>query len=385
MPNLQLTDQAIRRFASPSSNTITHWDTIVRGLGVRVSPKGLKTFIVLIDSGRRHALGRYPALSLAEARAEAKRITAEKTLGSIKPTHTAFDDARDEYLKAATVRASSLGEYKRLLTGYFPFGRKSVATITSRDIMAHLKDLKPSEKHHAYSVARAFFRFCLRNGYIEKNPFDRLQAPTGSEPRDRVLTKEELAKVLKWALADTSAYAGIVSLLALTGQRRGEIAALQRHWLKGDTITLPADLTKNGRRHTFPVGPMVLEVLQRQPELKDNPFYFPASKNRWHDREATIFNGWNGPKEALDLKIGVTGWTLHDLRRTFATGLASLQVQLPTIERFLNHVSGSFAGIVGVYQRYDFMPEMREAVTKWEAHLHSLLQADKVAAPKGHT
>ncbi len=60
------------------------------------------------------------------------------------------------------------------------------------------------------------------------------------------------------------------------------------------------------------------------------------------------------------------------LRRTFASGLASLGVQLPVIERLLNHVSGSFGGIVGVYQRYDFMPEMRAAVGRWEQHVHDL-------------
>jgi len=62
-------------------------------------------------------------------------------------------------------------------------------------------------------------------------------------------------------------------------------------------------------------------------------------------------------------------WTLHDLRRTFATGLASLGVQIPVIEKLLNHVSGSFGGIVSVYQRYDYMPEMREAIETWEVHV----------------
>jgi hypothetical protein len=65
---------------------------------------------------------------------------------------------------------------------------------------------------------------------------------------------------------------------------------------------------------------------------------------------------------------------LHDLRRTFASGLAAQGVALHVIERILNHVSGSFGGIVGVYQRYDFMPEMRAAIEKWEAHIQKLIE-----------
>ncbi len=75
----------------------------------------------------------------------------------------------------------------------------------------------------------------------------------------------------------------------------------------------------------------------------------------------------------MDERSGVPDWRLHDLRRTSASGLAAIGVQLPVIERLLNHVSGSFGGIVGVYQRYDFMPEMRDAIRRREAHVASIV------------
>jgi integrase len=81
------------------------------------------------------------------------------------------------------------------------------------------------------------------------------------------------------------------------------------------------------------------------------------------------FNGYSKSKPKIDELSEVRDWTLHDLRRTYASGLASLGVALPVIERLLNHVSGSFGGIVGVYQRYDFMPEMRDATAQWEEHV----------------
>ena len=77
----------------------------------------------------------------------------------------------------------------------------------------------------------------------------------------------------------------------------------------------------------------------------------------------------------------VEAWRLHDLRRTFASNLAALGVALPVIERLLNHVSGSFAGVAGVYQRYEFTTEKAEALARWAAHLQGLVSGkpDNVA------
>jgi integrase len=352
-----------------------------KGFGVRVSPKGAKTFVVLIGSGRRQTLGRYPDLKLIEARKEAKRILAEKTLGSVRPSHTAFDDVKDEYFAQATIRERTRAEYARIFKRHLPFGRKSIAAVTNRDIIARIKDLPPSEKRHAYTVARAFFRYCLATGYIEKNPIEKVLVPLPGEPRERVLSPEELFRVWDCTWNSTSPFRAIVALLILTGQRRGEIAGLQRSWVKGDLAALPASFTKNGREHTFPLSPLALAILERQPLIDGSPYYFPALKDRSRKSKATVFNNWGKSKAAFDKTTGVKGFALHDLRRTFATGLASQGVSLPVIERMLNHVSGSFAGIVGVYQRYDFMPEMREAVAKWELYLSQLAETGTVPSP----
>lgn len=86
------------------------------------------------------------------------------------------------------------------------------------------------------------------------------------------------------------------------------------------------------------------------------------------------FNGFSKFKEKLDRDSGVKDWVLHDLTRTVASGLASVGVQLPVVERLWNHVSGSFSGIVAVYQRYDFFPQMQDAMTRWEEHVQKLIQ-----------
>jgi integrase len=133
-----------------------------------------------------------------------------------------------------------------------------------------------------------------------------------------------------------------------------------------DTIAFPSSHTKNSRQHTFPTGAMAAKVIGGPYERDEN--IFPALG------KTTPFNGHSPHKHKLDKRCGVGEWPLHDLRRAFATGLASLGVQIPVIERFLNHISSSFGRIVGVYQRYGFMSEMRNAITLWEEHISRLTE-----------
>jgi integrase len=155
-----------------------------------------------------------------------------------------------------------------------------------------------------------------------------------------------------------------VKLLILTGQRRGEITQLTGSMVGEDTITIPAWLAKNSREHTLPLGSMAKAILT--PRVGKDICFFPALGKE------TPFNGYSKCKPKLEKRADVRDWTLHDLRRTFASGLAAQGVQLPVIERLLNHISGSFGGIVGVYQRYDYMPEMRDAMARWESVVRNL-------------
>jgi len=75
--------------------------------------------------------------------------------------------------------------------------------------------------------------------------------------------------------------------------------------------------------------------------------------------------GFSRMKEKLDTSTGVTGWTLHDIRRTVASGLQRLGVRLEVTEAVLNHRGSSMAGIVSVYQRHDYAAEKRDALARW--------------------
>ncbi len=79
----------------------------------------------------------------------------------------------------------------------------------------------------------------------------------------------------------------------------------------------------------------------------------------------TAVSGWSKAKATLDAASGVADWRLHDIRRTVASGMAALGIALPVVEKILNHTSGSFGGVAGVYQRHDFAGEKRDALDKW--------------------
>jgi integrase len=327
--------------------------------------------VVLVASGRPATIGRYPAWSLAAARAEAKKRLAHKTLGKITPTHTAFDDAKSQFLALCETRnrPRTVSDYRRLLKHY-PFGRQSVADITPRQILQQLAPLPPSEKHHAYAAAKIFFRHCVQHHLIDRTPMENMASVPPGRPRTRVLAEHELRAVYRTARAGTSTFHAIVAILVLTGQRRGEIARLEWDWIGSDMITFPASVTKNGREHAFPYGESTAAILAAVPRLSDT-YVFPAARHR--TARTTVFNGWGTPKARFDRECGITGWTLHDLRRTYSTIHAQLGTPQIVVEKLLNHVSGgSLSPIAQVYNVHRYEAEMREAALTFERWLTSL-------------
>ncbi|HEX3810296.1 MAG TPA: tyrosine-type recombinase/integrase [Rhizomicrobium sp.] len=361
---MRLTDIVIRSLKLPGKGAIIFSDDLIPGFGIRVSEGGTKSFVLTHGPRReRETLGRVGILSLQEARIEAKRRLAEYTLGKNRPRTASWNAAKDEYLteKANDLKPRTQADYTYILNRHFKYGATKLCELSPHDLHKSLARLNqtPAEQQHAFVVVRAFLRWAHRKHYFDRNPIERMQAPHSYVPRERTLTSDELARV--WNAAENDTFGKIVKLLILTGQRRGEITQLTGSMVGEATIILPSWLAKNGRQHVMPLGKTARMILGA-PRPQDACF-FPALG------KTTPFNGFSKCKSKLEKRSGVTDWTLHDLRRTFASGLASIGVQLPVIERLLNHVSGSFSGIVGVYQRYDFFPEMQDAIERWETHV----------------
>jgi integrase len=391
-----LTDLAIRKMPNPDRRTEI-WDAKIPGFGLRVAPTGLKVFMLVYrhqGKSRRLALGRYPFVSLAEARNKA--IAALKDLASGidpagDPEAEAAEAARlESYTFAKAVdafvrlhcqrynRAVTARDTERILNNRFVsrWAKRDIREITRTDILKVLDDTVehglPSAANHALSAIRKFFNWCVERGMLEASPCQGVKKPANNLSRERVLDADELAAVWKGAQLVGYPFGPIVKLLILTAQRRNEVAHMQ--WsqidLEAGLWSLPSELTKNGRPHLVPLAPEALSLLKTLPRFTSD-YVFPARG------EHPAFAHFSRGKLKLDALAGVDDWTLHDLRRTAATHMAQLGVAPHVIERLLNHISGTFGGVAGVYNRFQYLDEMRAGLKAWEDRIAATLTHDK--------
>jgi integrase len=235
------------------------------------------------------------------------------------------------------------------LRRYFTW-RKPLDKITHEDVAQVLDAIAaPSERAHAFSYIRMFFNWCIPR-YLSTNPTHGYTVQA-SPPGSRVLTDDELKRV--WVAADdTTPFGCIVRLCILTGQRRGELSNVQPSWVAEQSLTIPSTATKNKRQHSIPCGPIAIELLKKS---------------------SFSFNSWSKGLARLHKRSETSDWSLHDLRRTFATNLAALNVPIHVTEKLLNHVSGTTGGLVGVYQRHQYWDEQVAAIAAWEKRLQEIV------------
>ncbi len=382
-----LNDLVIRKLLVPSRGVAQHPDGRIAGFGVRVTASGVKSFYLAYrfkGRSRRLSLGRYPYTSLAEARARAHLAMVEMGKGrdpqadrpQARDTFSGvLDEFIDGYLKHHN-RASSAAETERLLKGYFlpTWQKRKVTDIDKGDVTAILDGImargKISAARHAFAAVRKFFNWTTDAGYIEASPCAGLKPPAKHVSRDRVLSDDELALIWRHTENSTDTAHIVIRLLLLTAQRTGEVCGLAWDELNtADSIwTMPSNRTKNHKPHSVPLSDTAMAIIKTLPRTSSS-LVFPA-----RGKPDQPYAGYSKGKAALDVAAGLSGWTLHDLRRTAATGMARLGVSPHVVERILNHTTGTFGGVAGVYNRFQYMPEMREALERWERHVLSLAE-----------
>jgi len=174
--------------------------------------------------------------------------------------------------------------------------------------------------------------------------------------------------VTVWNAADPETdFGNIVRLLFTTACRRDEIGKLKPSEIAlGESlIALPPKRTKNGRPNDVPLSGLAMGLVKSLDTEGEGCVF---------GLRGSGFSGWSKAKRELDAKLkGVRPWTLHDIRRTVATGMATLGVQPHIVEAVLNHVSGHKRGVAGVYNRATYDKEKRAALDTWASHLQALL------------
>jgi integrase len=347
---------------------------------------------------RKLTIGAYPAISLKDARAAAMRAlssiadgkdpAAEKQVAKAasraarRQTSDAVEKVVADFIALyARPNTRDWRETQRLLKQFaVAWESRRLAEITKADIHRVLDGIVARgaaiSANRAFAQLRKMCRWAASRGIIDRNPCEGIEAPSTEKPRDRVLSLDELRHV--WRAADKIGYpfGSIAQLLVLSGQRRSEVGGME--WseldLENRVWTIPAARSKNRRPHSVPLSPQSMEIIKGLPRFAGSKFVFSSG--------IAAPSGFSKAKLRLDALMArdngepIPQWTLHDLRRSVATGLAGLGVNLPVIERCLNHVSGSFGGIVGIYQKHSFSVEMRAAFDAWGRRVESLASGE---------
>ena len=336
---ITLTDLSLQKLKWEGKQA-KYWDISTPAFGVLVSQK-VKSFIVMRGKTRKlETIGRYPDLSLKDARKRAKSLLATETGKESSIAFKTLSEASTAFLEACerTRRHNTHRGYKH----YLKYLDRNPADITLPYVREQLKTFEGlTAQNYFFATCKAFLNYCVREGWIPVNPLARIPLPNKLESRERVLTDEEIKSI--WNATDFKPFGHIVRLLILTGQRRSEIPKM----VVTDTLTFPQ--TK-GKPHTLPITPLVQAHL-------------PIGS----------FNGWSKSKQRLDEACGVRDWVLHDIRRTFSTNCAKLGVPIHLTELILNHKTGTLSGIVKVYNRYSYLKEMEQALLQYEAYIRKIL------------
>jgi integrase len=158
-------------------------------------------------------------------------------------------------------------------------------------------------------------------------------------------------------------------MLLATAQRRGELAEMR--WseidLEGKIWVIPAERSKNGKPHVVPLSAYVLDILSEVPRFLDCDYVFTTTHK-------SPVSGFSKMLRRLFEGSQTSGWCLHDLRRTAASGMARANVAPHVVEKVLNHISGTISGVAAVYNRYGYDMEKRQALDQWGRYITALGQ-----------
>jgi integrase len=251
---------------------------------------------------------------------------------------------------------------------------RSINSIRKRDVIDLVEAIAGSGRgylaNRTLGVLSKFFNWLVARDVLASSPVTGVERPHKEKARARILSDEEL-RALWLACEGDGPFGQALKLMILTGARRNEASHMRWSERSGDNQrlwTLPPERTKNGREHVIPLSSQAWEIIESMPHFAGCNFVFSAD-----GRKPIV--GWAKTKTRFSAKAGIVAksWRLHDLRRTAASGMQRLGISVPVIEKALNHISGTFRGIVGVYQQHEYADEIRAALQKWADHVEQLV------------
>lgn len=388
----KLTTKFIEGQKPDPSKRLDFRDELIPGLVLRISTSGTKTFCLhkrINGKMRRLTVGRFPIMSLADARERVRQVLYEIETGRFEDrtgveveTKPTLGDVIPDYIeKHAKVHNRDWKRKEALLAKFTTLHGKRIDEIKRADVVKAcdvIHKSAPVSSNRALAHLKHLMGWCVERGMIEANPIAGMKPLSKERSRERVLTDDELGAL--WAVCGDEGYpfGDCMKLLMLSGQRRAEVAEMR--WSELDLEkrlwTLPSQRAKNGKQHTVPITDAMLEVLRKTPRFVNSDYVFTTTGK-------SPVSGFGRMKDRLDkaLPEGTEPWIIHDLRRTMSTNMAMLGVPQPVTEALLNHKTGVVSGVAAIYNVYSYADEKREALAIWSQHIMELArkQDDEIA------
>ena len=400
MPTIKLTKRAIDDF-EPVAKDVFYWDDQLKGFGVKVTPKGKKSFLVQYRPGgrgtptRKVYLGPYGTLTLHQARTEATRILGQRAEGrdpaaerrdeKRKARTDRVPDVLQEFFEKHVVNNRTREEIERALRrDVEPEWRtRTIHEIARKDVIRLIEKIEqrgsPVMAKRLLAYLGKFFNWCVSRDYLSVSPCEGVSTSHREKSRDRILSDDEIKAIIEAARDMTGVFGSIIELLFLTAQRRREVAQMTWDEIDFDNAlwTIPGERAKNDKRHDVHLSDQAIDVLKRMPKIGDYVFTSNGT---------APFSGFSKSKRQLDELSGVTDWRLHDIRRTATSGMARLGITPHVADKILNHQSGTISGVAAVYQRHEFLDERKTALIAWGRYVDAILNGtdrDNVIAISG--
>jgi integrase len=335
-----LNEMIIRNLPHSEGASIDVWDITLPRFGVRIGKKR-KTYICNIRN-TRVALGVFPHTPFKDARNKARQALFAKYQPEMRMRVLG---ARDQYLEALR-REKAPNTLKAYTTYLERLPDAPLHQLTT----ARLYEALPkgtSAANLCFAVFKAFFSWCMDRGYVETHPLLRKKRPHKLKSRDRLLSDAEIVAI--WKGSYTHEVGVLFRALIVSGQRISQFQHFDISLVHGDTITWPASLMKNRQEHSLPLTPLLKEHLPTQ-----------------HIHSKQI--------EGLKTLVNIPNFRPHDFRRYLSSTMSALKVPIDITEAILAHTSGSRSAIQRTYDRDRRIPQMREALELYEAHLQRILE-----------
>ena len=382
-------------------------DGHTRGLFYVLQPSGSASWAYryrFAGKPKKLTLGPYPALDLKASRqmaseaaqtlargddpAAVKQVAKVTARAVAEPerdlVETVAETFIERYAKKQT-REKSWGETERILNREVvaPWRGRRLSAIKRSEVHDLLDKIvdrgAPIVANRTLAALRRMCSWAVERGLVETSPCEKVRAPATETSRDRVLTDDEIRAA--WAAFEGAGwpFGPLAQLLLLTGQRLREVADAK--WSEIDfaakTWTIPKERSKNGAAHEVPLSEAALRILGSLPriEVRRQPAGLIFTTNG-----KTAVSGFSRAKVGFDNAMHIDHWTLHDLRRTAASGMAGLGIAPHVVEAALNHKSGAIKGVAAVYNRYSYSAEKRAALDAWARYLDALV----TGAPAGN-